>query len=150
MVARGRVEILVVALQEAIVRAKRHALARCVGAEHDPVLILQKKLASRVRLPAEFGNPGGNVDEQVGILIEPFRHGCQILGVVVEVGPEERRLGMPGDQANELGQQFLLGRIILAVKQPVGMLVQLVPALVVRSKGVKNAAGSAVWIITGR
>ncbi len=76
-----------------------------------------------------------NVDEQVGILIEPFRHGCQILGVVVEVGPEERRLGMPGDQANELGQQFLLGRIILAVKQPVGMLVQLVPALVVTIQG---------------
>src|SRR5213079_2128117 len=52
---------------------RRKAWCR-IGAEHDPVLVFQKELAGRVRLPAQLGNPRIQIDVQIRMLIEPLAH----------------------------------------------------------------------------
>ena len=62
VVAGRAIEVFVVGFQEAVIDAERLPPRRGVGAEHDPVLVLQKKLAGRVRLAAELGDAGVEVN----------------------------------------------------------------------------------------
>ena len=58
--------------------------------------------------------------------------------------------GMAGDDPDPLGVQLGAAGEILAVEEPLGMLVELVPALVVPVQRREEGAGVAVWISTGR
>ena len=52
--------------------------------------------------------------------------------------------GMAGNDPQALGMQLGPRRIVLAVEEPVGIVIQLVPASFLLSRGVKNAPGSPV------
>src|SRR5262249_32181706 len=61
VVATGAVEVLVVSLQEAVVHAVGVAPRRRVGAEKDPVPVLEEKPPGGVRLAAEFRNASAQI-----------------------------------------------------------------------------------------
>src|SRR5690606_32412302 len=72
---RGEVvEILVAGLEEPEIRLVGADARRAVDAEHDAVGVLQEEVAGRVRLPAELGEPGADLDVHVRVLVEPARH----------------------------------------------------------------------------
>ena len=90
-----------------------------VGAEHDPVLVLQEELAGGVRLPAELRDAGVDIHVHVRVLVELVGDGREVLGVVAEVRVDERRLRVLGDDAVQLVEQVLpLGELV-AGEQPV-------------------------------
>ena len=59
------------------------AAGRRIGAEHDPVLILQKEFAGRIRLSAQLRDAGVDIDVEVRIL-DPAADGGQIFDVVAK------------------------------------------------------------------
>lgn len=92
--------------------------------------MLKEEFAGGVRLPPQLRDPRVDVDEEIWILLQPAAHARQILGVVAKVSANERRGGVPRHHALELRQQLLARRKTPSEKQPVGMLVQLMPAFV--------------------
>src|SRR6185312_12276430 len=72
------------------------------------------------------------VDEHVRVLVQHARHIVGVLGVVAEVDGDEGRLGVAGDPPLERVVELLPGGDAGVVEGPLGVGLQLVPALVVR------------------
>ena len=64
-----------------------------------------------------------------GIGVEPSPDLGEVFAIVGHVGADERRLGVAGDHPDPLGVQLGALGVVFAVEEPLGMLVQLVPAL---------------------
>ena len=129
VVAAGRVEVFVVGLQEPVIDPVGFAIGPRVGPEHDPVLVFQEEPAGRVGLAAQFGDAGVDINVHVRVGVEPAPDLGEVFAVVGHVGADERRVRMAGDRPDPLGVQLGALGEILAVEEPLGVLVQLVPAL---------------------
>ena len=60
--ASGWVEVFVVGLEEPKIDSIGLPVGRRVSAEHDAILIFQKESAGSIRLAAELGDPGIDID----------------------------------------------------------------------------------------
>ena len=86
-------------------------------------------------MATEFRDPGVEIDKQVGIAVELASHRFEVLGVVAEVGADEGGSRVPRDRPFEGVENLLTGGELFAKEEPVGVLVQLVPAFIEAVEG---------------
>src|SRR5450631_2440961 len=103
-----------------------------VGPEQDAILVLREEASHLfLRLAADLGDARRRVDEESGVAVEHAADVVGILGVVAEVDGDEGGLGVAGDPPLERVVELLPGGDAARVERPLGVGLQLVPALVV-------------------
>ena len=139
--AAGRVEILVVGFEEPVIQPIGRAVGRRIGPEEDSVLVLEEESTRRVGLPAQLRNPRVDINEHVWVEVEPAADGGKVFAVIREVGANERRLRVASDDSVPLRMQLVAFRELRIGEEPVRVLVQLVPALIVAIQWSEERAG---------
>src|SRR5215211_9051458 len=101
--------------------------------------MLDEEVAGGVRLPAEFREPGSDVNVEVWTTIQHSAHPTKILGIAADVRTDEGSLRMPPQQPLELLHNLLERREVRVievssrsggVEVPIGTAMQFLPALV--------------------
>src|ERR1700756_4837086 len=109
-----------------------------IGAKKNAVLIFVEKLTRSSGLASKFSDARRQVNEHVRIAIEILRHVLQIFREVAYVHDNELRPGMSSDDPIASGNQLVITRKVSSMERPVGMIVQLLIALVEAIRGRKE------------
>ncbi len=112
-----------------------------VGPEEDTVLVSLEELPRSARLAAQLPDARPQLHGHVGELVEGGGHEGQVLGVVAHVEGHEGRLGVAREHAVAgLHDRPVAGKV-LPVERPVGVVSELVPALVRAVDGQEERLG---------
>ena len=112
-----------------------------IRTEHNSVLVFQEELACAARLPAEFRFSRSEFNHHVRQGIEQMRNVVEVLRPVRHVERDKRGMRVFGEHVIALREQFLLRRKLRTVEAPVGMLDQLLIALIRVVDGMKKCLG---------